>query len=166
MTILGLDPSTKSTGVAIFEDKKLIFYDCITSNNPNLFIRIHHMVDELDKILQKYTINYVYIEDVIPEDVKHNQQVFSALKYLQGFILDLLNTHKISHEFFVASQWRKQCGIKTGRGVYRESLKAKSIAFVKEQFNITVNDDIADAICIGHTGMSFFYANNDDFELI
>lgn len=165
MTILALDPSTKSTGVAVFEDKKLIFYDCITSSSTNLFTRIHHMVDELDKILKKYTINHVYMEDVIPEDVKHNQQVFNALKYLQGFILDLLNTHKISHEFFVASQWRKQCGIKTGKGVYRDKLKASSIALVKQQFNISVNDDIADAICIGYAGMSFFYADND-FELI
>ena len=99
MKILALDPSTKSTGVAIFEDKNLIFYDCITSSSPNLFIRIHHMVDELDKILKEHKINYVYIEDVIPEDVKHNQQVFSALKYLQGFILDLLNNYKQDAEF-------------------------------------------------------------------
>ena len=45
------------------------------------------------------------------------------------------------------------CGIKTGAGVRRESLKAKDIAFVKSQFGIIVNDDIADAICIGFSAV-------------
>ena len=45
------------------------------------------------------------------------------------------------------------CGIKTGAGVRRESLKPKDIAFVKSQFGITVNDDIADAICIGFSAV-------------
>ena len=32
----------------------------------------------------------------------------------------------------------------------REALKVADINFVKETYNITVNDDIADAIGIGH----------------
>jgi hypothetical protein len=44
----------------------------------------------------------------------------------------------------------KICGIKTGTGVRRESLKPQDIAFVKTIYNIEVNDDIADAIGIGH----------------
>ena len=40
-------------------------------------------------------------------------------------------------------------GIKTGRGIKRASLKEADIAFVEETFGITVNDDEADAICIG-----------------
>lgn len=32
MRILSIDASTKATGVAIFQDKELIYYNCITEN--------------------------------------------------------------------------------------------------------------------------------------
>ena len=57
---------------------------------------------------------------------------------------------KLDIEYLYPSQWRKICGIKTGSGVRRTSLKPKDIEFVKNKYNITVNDDIADAIGIGY----------------
>lgn len=57
---------------------------------------------------------------------------------------------KLEFEYIYPSEWRKVCGIKTGSGVRRDSLKPKDIAFVKEKYNLIVNDDIADAIGIGH----------------
>ena len=45
----------------------------------------------------------------------------------------------------------EKIGIKTGRGVKRESLKTKDIEFVRENYGLDVNDDEADAICIGHS---------------
>ena len=48
------------------------------------------------------------------------------------------------------SEWRAKCGIKNGRGVTREKEKMYDIAFVKKEYDIDVNDDIADAIGIGH----------------
>ena len=52
-------------------------------------------------------------------------------------------------EFIGASTWRRQCGIKQG-GVGRDILKIRDIQFVKDMYGIAVNDDIADAICIGY----------------
>lgn len=153
MIILGLDLSTKSSGYSIFEDSKLIDYGCVTSASNNLYKRIDKMVIGIKEILDKYNIDYVYIEDVFPEDVHNNRNVFDALKYLQGFILHLLNDYNLSHTFFTASEWRAACGIHTGRGIKRESLKPKDIAFVKKNFGIDVNDDVADAICIGVVGL-------------
>lgn len=155
MKILGIDPSTKSTGVAIFENGNLIYYNCITASSSNVFSRIEKMKEELNKLLKEYKIDYIYMEDVLPEDVKKNKQVFKALMYLQGGLCKVINDNKIESEFFYPSEWRAQCGIKTGRGVMRESLKPEDIKFVKNKFNITVNDDIADAICIGYVGSKF-----------
>ena len=107
------------------------------------------MTEELESIVKKYNVERVVIEDVIPEDVHGNNSVFKALIYLQAFMAHMLNKYNITPEFIVASEWRKKCGIHTGRGIRRESLKPKDIAFVKSQFGLTVNDDIADAICIG-----------------
>jgi Holliday junction resolvasome RuvABC endonuclease subunit len=149
MIILALDCSTKSTGVAIFDGQELKHYSCITASGSDLFKRIHKMQDEIEKIIIEYKVDKIIMEDVLPEDVKGNRTVFDALKYLQGYLVEIFNKYKIPYEFMVVSHWRKMCGIKTGSGIKRESLKPKDIAFVKNQFGISVNDDIADAICIG-----------------
>ena len=60
------------------------------------------------------------------------------------------NFPHIKIEYVHSGTWRKTCGIKTGRGIKREMLKLASITFVKEKYGITVNDDVADAICIGY----------------
>ena len=148
MFYLALDLSTKSSGYAVFEDKKLIDYGCITAASANVWHRIDKMIAELDKILQKYQFSHIYIEDVYPEDVKGNLIVWKTLTYLQGFVLHLLDKYNLKHTFFTASEWRAKCGIHTGRGIKRESLKSKDIAFVKSQFGIDVNDDVADAIAL------------------
>lgn len=154
MITLAIDASTKSTGWSIFDGQELKDYGCITAGSANLFHRIHKMVDEISKIIDKYQVNEIAIEDVIPEDVRHNQQVFTALKYLQGFLVEEFDKHNIKPVFYVSSAWRKKCGIHTGRGVSRSSLKPQDIKFVKSQFGINTNDDEADAICIGfaHVG--------------
>lgn len=156
MNTLALDLSTKSSGYAIYKEQELDKYGCITAGSANLYRRIDKMIEELDKILNDNQIDRVIIEEVLPEDVKNNQDVFKALMYLQGFVMHLLDKHKIDKskiQFIVASAWRKKCGIRTGAGIVRESLKPKDIAFVQSQFGITANDDVADAICIGFAGV-------------
>lgn len=153
MCILALDLSTKNTGWAVYENKKLIDYGCISAGSSNLFSRIDKMIEELDKILKKYHFNHVYIEDVYPEDVHNNRSVFDALEYLRGYVLHKLNDYNLKHTFLTASEWRAKCGIQTGRGVRRDILKPRDVKFVQDQFNIKVNDDVADAIGIGFAGI-------------
>ena len=108
------------------------------------------MVQEIKNIIAANGINKVAIEDVVPDDVRNNGTVFRALMHLQGCVCKMLNLDfNLTPEYLVASHWRKMCGIQTGAGICRESLKVKDKEFVKNQFDITVNDDIADAICIG-----------------
>ena len=152
--ILGLDPSTKSSGWSIFNNTELVAHGVITAGSADVFKRIDKIIEELDKVLQQYPIQDCIIEEVLPEDVKYNNNVFKPLMYLQGFICHLLDKYNIKPSFFVASEWRKKCGIKTGAGVRRESLKPKDKAFVQKMYGLDVNDDEADAICIG-----FAYTN-------
>lgn len=146
--ILGLDPSTKSTGYSVTKNGQLIESGVITAGSANLYNRIHKIMTELKIILDKYNFSGCIVEDVIPEDVRGNHNVFKPLMYLQGFLCDLLNDYNIKPDFYLASEWRKRCGIKTGAGVHRESLKKKDKLFVKRMYNLDVNDDEADAICI------------------
>lgn len=160
MKILSLDLSTKSSGWAIFENGLLIDSGCITSSSQDLLKRIHVMTEGFNEILTKHKdIDKVIAEEVRPENELQNLKTHRALMWLQGSIALALYdfNKKIELELIYPSSWRASIGIKTGRGIKRTSLKEKDMQFVKENYNLDVNDDIADAICIG-------YANSHDVE--
>ena len=152
MNILSLDASTKSTGYAIYKHNKLIQYNYITSTSNDLFTRIKIMVDNIDKILSlNPDLEYVILEQVRQQGFV-NIKTYKALMYLQGSIQMLIH-QKFKHiqtDFLYPSSWRKVCQIKQGRGVQRATQKQLDIKWVKDNFNIQVNDDIADAIGIGY----------------
>lgn len=150
MITMAIDASTRSTGVAIFDGQKLIHTECITASSTNVCNRIRKIVKELMILVDNYKIDEVALEEVLPEDVKHNQTVFKALMYLQAAIALDMNDRGKEITFYVSSAWRKKCGIRTGRGVTREMVKAASIKFAKDTYNIEANDDICDAIGIGY----------------
>lgn len=152
MKVLALDASTKSTGVALFEDNKLIDYDCFTATSTDLIKRIQKIISALNTYLKDNQIDKVILEEVRPE-TGTNLNTYRALMWLQAAINFLLheNYPKVKIEYVYPSSWRAACGIKNGRGIRRDELKAADIKFVKDTYGLTVNDDIADAIGIGHS---------------
>ena len=153
MKILSLDLSTKSSGWAVFENGILLDYGCITSSSLDLLKRINIMIAGLEEVIQKHPeIEHIYAEEVRPENGMQNLKTHRALMWLQGGVaLMLYKYNKKEMELIYPSSWRAAIGIKTGRGIKRTSLKEKDMQFVKENYNLDVNDDIADAICIGYS---------------
>ena len=149
MITLSIDASTKNTGIAIFNDSKLTHYQCISSSKTNTLKRIQYMTKAIQQIIKKYNPDRIVIQDVLPEDVKHNQNVFKALIYLQAALVLKLFEYNLEPTFYTASHWRAQVGIKTGPGIKRDQLKIASKKLVNAIYNIKVNDDISDAICLG-----------------
>lgn len=149
MKILSIDASTKSTGIAIFQQDKLIHYECISAKSDNKYKRILIMVQKIVQLYQKYKPTDIIMQDILPQDVKHNQNIFKALIYLQAAIILQLYKKGINVNLYVASHWRSLVNIKVGRGIKRETLKKASQELVKNKYQIDVNDDISDAICIG-----------------
>ena len=88
MNLLSLDASTKSTGIAVFQEDQLIYYECITSSSTDVIKRINIMKDGIKKIIQKYNINKIIIEEVRPEGGSGvgNQKTHKALMFLQAAI--------------------------------------------------------------------------------
>ena len=88
----------------------------------------------------------------IKEQGIQNIQTHRVLMWLQGAIAFLLHETqpKAKIEYVYPSEWRAKCGIKNGRNVRRDQAKVLDIEFVKKTYSIDVNDDIADAIGIGH----------------
>ena len=113
------------------------------------------MIDGIQSLLDKYTdIDTIVVEEVRPEGGYGigNQKTHKALMYLQAALEFLVHDNyskQVNIEYIYPSSWRAAIGIKTGRGIKRTSLKEADITFVEETFGITVNDDEADAICIG-----------------
>lgn len=153
MILLSLDLSSKSSGWAIFKDSMLIDSGCVTSSSTDLMKRINVMKDGIKTIVEKYNPDKVVAEEVRPENGMQNVKTHRALMWVQAAIALMLYDYnkKIELELIYPSSWRAAIGIKTGRGIKRTSLKEKDIQFVKENYNLNVNDDEADAICIGYS---------------
>lgn len=153
MNILALDLSTHSSGWAIFNNGQLINWGGITSSSTDLIKRIYIMRDGIKEILSKIKIDKIIVEEVRPEGGYGigNQKTHKSLMWLQAAIAFLIYDFNkdIEIEYIYPSSWRAKIGIKNGRGIKRTSLKEADIEYVKEKYNIDVNDDIADAICIG-----------------
>lgn len=169
MRVLALDASTKSTGIAIFDNKELLGKACITASSTDLFNRIHKMVDKIDALIGEVGIEKVVMEEVIPDHQK-NTQTFKALIWLQAAIMMMLHDKhpKVTVELIYPGSWRSQAGIRTGRGVKRETLKEADIRRAQEVFGTQqLNDDEADAILIGAVYVGVFGAptppSKDDF---
>ena len=148
-----LDLSTKSSGWALFEAGNLKDWGCIASSSTDLIKRIYIMRDGIQEILSKSKIDKIIVEEVRPEGGYGvgNQKTHRALMWLQAAIAFMVYDFdkKIEIEYIYPSSWRATCGIKNGRGIVRSTLKEADIAFVKDKYGLDVNDDIADAICIG-----------------
>lgn len=167
MNILAIDASTKSSGIAIFKDKEFLGKGCITASSTDLFKRIHKMVDKIDELISQAAIEEVVMEEVIPDHAK-NTQTFKALIYLQGAVVMMIHDKhpNVKIELVYPGSWRAQAGIKTGRGVKRETLKEADIRRAKEIFGAEqLNDDEADAMLIGAVYAGVFgKAKNDDLN--
>lgn len=106
------------------------------------------MQDEIGKLISGNGITNIIAEEVRPDFA--NVRTYKVLMWLQGAIV--LKAYeidpKISVEYIYPSEWRSKIGIKTGRGIKREQVKAASIQYVKDKYQIEANDDVCDAICL------------------
>ena len=147
MKILSIDASTRSTGIAIGEKSLLQSHSCITASSKEVRKRIIKMRDQLSNIIKTNNIDKIIMQEVRPEYNSHTNKV---LMWLQAVIIIAAYeiNPAIQYEFINASQWRAALKIKQGRGIKRDQVKNSDIEYVKNKYNITVNDDEADAICI------------------
>lgn len=149
MRILGLDTSTTSTGYAVLDNNKLISYGTIkTPKKADLIDKIIYIEEHIKQIIKAKEVEFIVIEDLAVT------RSASTTKALSGLLYDLLVEFR-KRELLVVqarpSEWRKVCKIK---GKCRKELKANAIQHVKDIYNIDVNDDEADAICIAEFGSS------------
>lgn len=147
MKILSLDQATSLTAWAYFEDGKLLAYDLIAvPHSTDTTGRVSNMVQQIAKKLDIFQPDLVVFEDV---NLQTNVKTLVELARLQGRIMQLCDIRGLTFSLYKPAVWRKEVGIKAGRGVKRAELKKMAMALVKELYQIDVSNDVAEAICIG-----------------
>ena len=56
MILLSLDLSTKSTGSAIFDNNKLIHYECISASSTDVIKRIYKIKNKVSELLNEFSV--------------------------------------------------------------------------------------------------------------
>lgn len=156
---MGIDASTTCTGVSIFKNKKLIYYEAMRPEGKDWRDRLFHEGPALSQIIQKYKPDKIYMEDV-PLKASGGLKTLVILGGVQGFIYGVAASNKVPIEFVSPTSWRSMVGLFDGtkEGKKREVLKQKAVEMANNYFGLNLKwispsskkneDDIAEAILI------------------
>ena len=150
MRLLALDQASRVTGVAIFDDDKLIKYGTFEiKSNQELGKRLTQFLENLDKLYAAYHFDAVAYEDIQLQ--MGNVETYKKLAYIQAMILFWCEKHEKNLYCLSPSHWRKILKDKYGMswGRKRAEQKQTAIDFIQEHYEKEVDSDTADAICIG-----------------
>lgn len=150
MRLLALDQASRVTGVAIFDDDKLVKYGTFEiKSSQELGKRLTQFLENLDKLYAAYHFDAVAYEDIQLQ--MGNVETYKKLAYIQAMILFWCEKHKKNLYCLSPSHWRKilkdKYGVSWGRK--RAEQKQTAIDFIQEHYKKEVDSDTADAICIG-----------------
>lgn len=159
--LLALDQSSKVTGIAIFEDGKLLKYSKLDLKNPNLAVRLVEFRNSIKNIIEEEQITEVIFEDIqLQGNVTNNVETYRTLAEVRGVLQELLQEIKMPYSIVLAGTWKSALGIK---GAQRAEQKRAAQAYIQEQYNIKPIQDICDAICIGEYALKKS-KQNDGFD--
>lgn len=151
MNILAIDSSLNSTGFAVLNEDEVLHYGIIKNNKKlDVIDRILNITKQLKDIILDWKCEVITIEKLTLFRLNSTQTIQS----LSGLYFHLLcefrkKGYSVIEVYPV--EWKSYCKIK---GRKRQEQKLNSIRYVKSIIeDNNINDDIADAICIGLYGM-------------
>lgn len=154
MKVMGIDASTRITGVAIY-DGELEYWNALDfSKNKDYDSRSGDMMMAIAHEIVERKPDVVYIEDTFEKRGKFdNIATMKKLCYIVGGVRMVCLTKHIPYNLILPSEWRKTVGISKGNRTERETFKERSLDYISEKYGVTdVTDDVADAICIAEAG--------------
>jgi len=147
VTLLSLDTSTTSTGWAVFQNG--IYQDSGVidefKKEKNGYKRLGLMVKKLLMYIEQLNPDIIVIEKDV---VFGNMKVIDMLMKIIGAVYGFCLKNEITYYEFAPSEWRKYVKLQVF-GRKRTEFKQASIKYIKDNFDKEVNDDEADAICVG-----------------
>lgn len=145
--VIGIDSSTRRTGMALFVDGQYSRHTLIdlSKSNEDTDARMNIMGRNILLVLNEWKPDTVFIEE--PNGSGGNIDNFRKLSEIIGIVRGWCIENRVAYHECKPSVWRKNVGIEQGKKK-RPELKDESIKFVFEKYGIEVGDDEADSICI------------------
>lgn len=146
---LALDQATHITGYAIFDGANLIYAGTFEATAEDEIERDIQIRNWLDNLLYSSAIDVVGIEGIQLQQFNNKTigvTTYQTLARLQGILMATCCDRRIEYYICPPATWRAHCGVK---GRSRTDKKRSMQSKIKEWFDITVSDDVADAIGIG-----------------
>jgi Holliday junction resolvasome RuvABC endonuclease subunit len=146
MKLLAIDQSLSCTGIAIFQNKKLLDYYTIKTFPKNILeTRIYTIVKEIEQIIKLEDIEIVCLEESLAIRNGATSRKLAGLRHAITFKLEEM---KMLYHVIAPSQHK-------GR-----EKKEATINRIEKDYNIKITDDnIADAISLGA-----YFLNNINIE--
>ena len=133
MRLLALDQASRVTGVAIFDNDKLVKYGTFEiKSNQELGKRLTQFLENLDKLYAAYHFDAVAYEDIQLQ--MGNVETYKKLAYIQAMILFWCEKHEKNLYCLSQSHWRKILKDKYGMSWGRKRAEQKQTAmdFIQE----------------------------------
>ena len=146
---VGLDQATHVTGYSIFDDGELVYAGTFEAAAEDEISRDIEIRNWLIQLIQNWKPDVVGIEGIQLQqfnDKTIGVTTYQTLARLQGILMAACCEQKIDYAVVPPATWRAHCGVK---GRTRTDKKRSMQMKIKEWFDITVSDDVADAIGIG-----------------
>lgn len=145
--LIAFDQATENFGLSIFDNGKLVFYSLYKFSGDVCarLTKIRKFISDI--VIKEWKPDFICFEDI---QYQNGIITFKILAMLLGIVQEVINENDIPFEIVSPNVWRKYAGT---AGKDRKTEKMLSKAVVKEKYNISVNDDVAEAILIGHYGV-------------
>ena len=146
---IGLDQATHITGYSIFDDGKLVYADIFETIADDEIERDIEIKNWLIQLIQNWKPDIIGLEGIQLQQFNNKTvgiTTYQTLARLQGILMATCKEQNIQYIIIPPATWRAHCEVKgRARADQKRSMQMK----VKEWFDITVSNDIADAIGIG-----------------
>ena len=146
---IGLDQATHLTGYSIFDGNDLIYADVFEATAEDEIQRDIEIRNWLIQLIQNWNPDVIGLEDIQLQQFNSKMigvTTYRTLARLQGILMAACEEQKVEYVVCAPATWRANSGVK---GRTRTDKKRSMQTLVKEWFDITVSDDVADAIGIG-----------------
>ena len=143
--VLALDQASHITGYSIFDGLNLVSYGTFEAKETDEVKRFHEIKLWLISMIENWQCDIIGIEGIQYQQTM-GVTTFQTLARLQGILMDLCVELNIPYIICPTNTWRAHCGVK---GTKRTDKKRSMQLLVKEWYDVTVSDDIADAVGIG-----------------
>lgn len=146
--VIAFDQASVNTAYSVWQDSELIRYGMVTADKKiKSHLRLRQMSVKIADVIKQEQPDYVVFEDCQLQ--AGNAATFQVLCQLQGMIMALLYDAGVNFDVVRPSVWKSFIGVAKGK---RDEQKAKTLDKIEELYQIALkqNDDLADAIGIGH----------------